>query len=150
MYTYFIVPGQIAYNLRLTSNLLHELSEHPNLPSCSEEDLALLFPDGRAAQIITQNANISMVGASFHCIQPDSKQLLIYFKLAAWSEITFNYTTMLWGRPATSFLRSHSSPNVELHIYDCTHYFIVTSQIANSLRLISNLLHGLGKHTNVP
>jgi len=39
--------GSLAQN----TNLQHSLSEHPNVPSCSDEDLAFLFPDGRAAQI---------------------------------------------------------------------------------------------------
>ena len=30
------------------------VSEHPNVPSCSEEDLAFLLQDGKAAQIITR------------------------------------------------------------------------------------------------
>ena len=71
--------------------------------SYSEEDLAFLFPDGRADQIITQNESISMDGVLLHYILPDSKQPLISFKLAAWSEITSICTTMLWRRLATIF-----------------------------------------------
>ena len=81
----------------------------------------------------------------FHCIQPDSKQPLIYFKLAALSGITSNCTTMLLGRSDSYFLRSHSSPDVELHTYACTH-----QPDSINLRLILNLQHGLSEHWNVP
>ena len=40
----------------------------------------------------------------------DSRQPLIYFKHAAWFEITSNCITMMWGRSGSSFLRSYSSP----------------------------------------
>ena len=59
-----------------------------NVPSCSEEDLAFLFPDCRMLKL--PHGGISMDGILFHCIQPDNKQSLIYFKLAPWSEITSN------------------------------------------------------------
>ena len=47
------------------------------------------------AELLKLPYGISMDGALFHCIQADSKQFLIYFKLATWSEITSNCTTML-------------------------------------------------------
>jgi len=48
---YFKVTSQIAYDLRLISNLQYGLNERTNVPSYGEDDLAFLFPDYRAAQI---------------------------------------------------------------------------------------------------
>jgi len=73
MHTDFIVPSQIAYKLRLISNLLHGLGEHANVPSCSEEG----FPDHRAAQIKCKHFYGCMGVISLHI-----KQLLIQFKPA--------------------------------------------------------------------
>jgi len=50
-YSYFIVTSQIAYNLRLISNLQYRLSEHPIASPCCEEELASLFSVSMAAQI---------------------------------------------------------------------------------------------------
>jgi len=46
---FFIATGQIAYDLRLISNLEYRLSEHPTASPCCEEELASLFSDVRAA-----------------------------------------------------------------------------------------------------
>ena len=75
-------PSQIVCYLRLPSNLLHGLGEHPNVPSCSEEDLGFLFPDGRAAPTPTRKCK-HFYGwvLLFHCL---AKKPLIHFKLAAY------------------------------------------------------------------
>jgi len=82
----------------------------------------------------------------FYCHQPDSKWSQIDFKFAIQTEWTSSCITMLWGRASFSLLRYQGSPNLEFRVFIAVIYFIVTSQIANNLRLISNLQYWLSGH----
>jgi len=82
----------------------------------------------------------------FYCHQPDSKWSRIDLKFAIRTEWTSNCITMLWGRAGFSLHRYQGSSNLEFRVFIVVIYFIVTSQIAKNLRLISNLLYRLSGH----
>ena len=92
------------------------------------------------------STSVSLNGVLFHCIHPDSKQPLIYFKLAVWSEMHHHAVSKI----SLLFCKKSQQPKCRIAHF-CVHsYFIVTNQIAYNLRLISNLQHGLSNHPNVP
>ena len=73
---------------------------------------------------------------SLGCIQLDSKQPLIYFKLTAWFEITSNSTTMLWEKLGSSFYQAKA---VQMQNYTilCAHAYTHCQQpkyVAQNLR----------------
>jgi len=103
---YFIITSQIANDLWLLSTLQHRLSEHPPSLPCSEEWLVILCPGGTATKV---KKIVFWSIRLFHPNQPNSKQSLINFKLAAQAKWTSTFITILWGIADYSQFRCHGS-----------------------------------------
>jgi len=134
----------LAYNLKLISNLQHGLSENPNVPSCSEKELAFLFPDHRAAQITTRKWKHFYGWVLFRCIAKNLWFILnLQHGVHAW---TSKCIIMKGGGLGVSLSRWQNCSQYDMEMLAFLwmgHYF---RQIANNLWFIPNLQHGLKQH----